>query len=276
MKHMNTPWVPLTALGLICAGLAAPAHAQVNITPAGPGRIYIELKDATLADSLELIFKAAGNPSHIIDESAQKITIGSFSLTNVQWDSAVRSLANQNNFKVYKNESGAYVVEPRVPVAPAPGADVPPTGPVQPTNPFMPRIPRTFNTPQFELVPQPEVIASAQTRPSVGGRAGGGADPNAGKDYHYIIVRHLYAGGIAQLFGNATVVPTDQFVSPAASGGGGSGRSGSRGGNRGGGGGTRMSSVGSGSGGGVGSFGGNRSGGLGTTSSGGGFGGFGF
>lgn len=39
------------------------------------------------------------------------------------------------------------------------------------------------------------------------------------KGYHLITVRHLYAGGIARLFGG-TVIGTQMFVSPAQSGGG--------------------------------------------------------
>lgn len=303
MKFSITRLVPTAAFGLSVAGaswLAAPAQAQVSITPTGPGRIYVELRDATLADSLELVFKAAGNPSHIIDETAQTVMIPSVTLTNTQWESAIRNLANQNNYKVYKNESGAFVIEPRQPVVMeggegqpgVPFSPAPNFGPVNPfggSNGFGGRNPRTFMQAQPDIVPpRVETLANAQTRPSTGGR--GGANSNAGKDFKIIVVRHIYAGGLAQLFSNSSVISTDAFVSPAGgSGGGNGGRGGNNRGGRGGGssfGGSSFGGGGSsfGGGGGISSFGGGgnsfggggNSFGGGNRSGGGGFGGFGF
>jgi len=231
----------LCALIAMGFGLACtlPAQAQNSITPTAPGRFYIELKDASLSDALELIFKAADNPSHIIDESAQKVDIGDFTLTNISWDSAVRQLANQNGFKVSRNDSGAYVIEPRVPVAPTDGSTAPgglpfapalPSGPsAVPANPF-----GGVTTGAFEMLPRVATLSNAQTNPFGGGDTGGGASTE-GKVYKIIIVRHIYAGGVAKLFNNSSVISTESFVSPAVTGGaggaaGGGGRSGSTGG----------------------------------------------
>lgn len=276
---------PLCALIAFGFGIACalPAHAQNSITPTAPGRFYIELKDASLSDALELIFKAADNPSHIIDESAQKVNIGDFTLTNITWDSAVRQLANQNGFKVSRNDSGAYVIEPRVPVAPADGTAAPgglpfapalPSGPsAVPANPF-----GGVTTGAFEMLPRVATLSNAQTNPFGGGDAGGGASTE-GKVYKIIIVRHIYAGGVAKLFNNSSVISTESFVAPdsAQSGGAGGAAGGSRAGSTGGIGGFGTTSIG-GATGGTGSTGTSGFGGFGGTTGGttGGIGGLGF
>lgn len=238
---MNTSSIRAAATGALIAvgfGLTVPrpALAQASITPTSPGRFYIELKDATLADALELIFKAADNPSHIIDESAQAVKIGDFTLSNIAWDSAVRELANQNGYKVSRNESGAFLIEPRTPVAPAdgvaPGLPGAPAagGAAVPANPF-----GGGTAGAFEVLPPLATLSNAQTNPFGGGAAaGGGASDAEGKVYKIIIVRHIYAGGVAKLFGNASVITTQSFVSPASAGGGGGGIGGSAGGSSGG------------------------------------------
>jgi len=110
------------------------SHAQGaaepgTVTATGGGRLYVELRDATLADALEMIFKAAGNPSHIIDESAKYRTIPFQTWENKQWDEIVRVLANLYDFKYYRDQqSGTYIIEPRVvpqPVTPQVGAGNP-------------------------------------------------------------------------------------------------------------------------------------------------------
>lgn len=297
--HRLAPLAGLLAVGLLIA--EAPAQAQSNITPTGAGRFYIELRDATLSDALELIFKSAGSPNHIIDESAQQVMIGNFTLTNIAWDSAVRQLANANNFKVSRNETGAYLIEPRQPVVM--GSETP--GGVPGAVPFAPNTPggvgavppnpfggrptgRPFTGARPLLTPRVETLADAQTRPNIGG---GGTRPGAAdekKDYKVIIVRHIYAGGLAQLFQNASVVRTEDFVSPGASGGGaGGGAGGGR--NRGGGFGGGITGIGGGGGGfggggmagggfggGIGGIGGGFGGNTGGTGGGGFGGGFGF
>jgi hypothetical protein len=125
-----------------------------------------------------------------------------------------------------------------------------------------------------------ETTSNAQTRPNLGGRgSSAGADSSAEKEYRIIPVQHIYAGGLAQLFSSSSVIRTEDFVSPGASGSAGSGGGGNRGGRTGissfGGGGNRGGIGGTSGFGGISSIGG--IGGRTTTSSGfGGFGGFGF
>ena len=92
------------------AGAAAPAAGQL--------RFFVELKDATLADALEMVFKAAGNPAHIVDDSARNVNIASSTFPNHDWHGIVRQLTATYNFKFYKNDAGTWVIEPRQPPPP--------------------------------------------------------------------------------------------------------------------------------------------------------------
>jgi hypothetical protein len=255
---------------------ASPAKAQNAVTPGASGRLsVVELRDTTLADALELIFQAAGKPSHIIDESASLVQIPSVTLNNIAWDAAVRNLANLNNFKVSRNETGAWVVEPRAPVVPADGSGFPnPDGNFGQPSPFPGGVPsnpfgvapgaggRNRNRPRTQASPSVRTFSNAQTR----GNFGGGRtnlNPNEGKDYRVIIVYHIYAGGLAKLFQNSSVISTDEFVSPESAGGNGNGGGGGggRGSRNGGGGGSGFSTLGGGGGGGFGGGGGGFGGG---------------
>lgn len=287
----------LTAV-LVASGLALlpaqPARAQNEIVAAGNGRFYVELRDASLADALELVFKAAGNPSHIIDEAAKSVNLAVLTFTNVQWDGIVRQLATQNNFKVMRNAAGTYIIEPRAPVqtqqngqpgnAAMPGAIAPARGGGGlPANPFS-----GFGGMQAR--PEIRTLTNLQTVPDFGPTRAGGAGGDAtteASEYRVIPVQHVWEGAFAQILG-FDVIGTEEFVSPGGGGGGGGGTGGnrgggSRGGGRSGGGFRGGGSIGGGSGGGrsgVSGFGGggsslsSRAGGSSGGSSFGGFGGF--
>ncbi len=114
---------PIAVLAALCMGglpamaqgAVEPAAADAGNQPAGQLRFFVELKDATLADALEMVFKAAGNPAHIIDDSAKGVNISSSTFPNHDWPSIVRQLTSTYNFKFYKNEGGTWVIEPRFP-----------------------------------------------------------------------------------------------------------------------------------------------------------------
>jgi hypothetical protein len=267
------------------------AQAQNAIAPAGGGRFYVELKDATLADALEMVFKAAGNPAHLIDAAAKDVKIASVTFPNVAWDSIVRQLANQNGFLVKKNTTGTTVVEPRV-QTPAPGADgIGPGGTTPrvpggvPANPFGAALEggegvTTFANAQFSET-QPGTQGNAQfggtnrNNRNNNTRTTGNNNNNRGQrrqlnpegNWRLVVIKHIYAGGIANLFADGEVIATDVMVLPESAGSGigasGGGFGGSGGGGFGGG-------FGGGGGGGFGGggFGGGSSGGFG-----GGFGG---
>jgi len=291
------------------------SHAQDAgvATPTGGGRLYVELRDATLADALEMIFKAAGNPSHIIDESAKYTTIPFQTWENKEWGDIVRVLANLYNFKFYRDaQSQAYIIEPRIvpqavaPVTPQFGSGgatpfgQPPAGEVPrnpfqnsgrpagtaPGNPFQnpakaanplppaggapnifnrpqalpslggnrpggtlpagtapagadpddstpspfaqPTIPTTVPTTPFTI---PSTAPTAPTRPTTGGtgtttgtrpgssKTGKNGEP---KEYRVLTVKHIYAGGVATLFGG-TVLSAEELIVPATASGGGQG-----------------------------------------------------
>ena len=280
IKHASS-LAGFCVVGILLAAAPQPAHAQATINPVGGGRFFVELKDASLADALELVFKAAGNTSYIIDDYAKDVNIAAITFNNVQWDSIIRQLANQNNFLVKRNETGTYIIEPRNPPSEAGqderggmrgdprrpgGAGARPGGagvapgaarPGLPPNPFGAPVTGGNFT----------IRANSQTAPVLGADAGAGGD-DEGKQYHLVLVNHVYVGGIASLFGNATVISTEQFLTPAGAMGGGGGGGGFGGGLGGG-----MSSMGGGMSGGMSSMGGGMSGGMSGGMGGGGFGG---
>jgi len=233
MKQLSQAFL-LTALSGALLGASVPAHAQTVSRFSS-----VEFKDINLNDALEIIFKAANNPAHNIDPQAQLVNIGSLTLQNVAWDSALRTVANQNGYKVSRGTDGIYLVEPRVVAqkgtaggtpfgAPLGG---PVTGGNIPSNPFGAPGGVGFNNESFEGAdPTISTQINAQTPP----RFGGSTDTAAGgevKKTQIVIVRHLYAGGIAQLFGG-TVLSTEMFVSPLSGNGGGGGRGGNGNGGR--------------------------------------------
>ncbi len=155
--------------------------------------------------------------------------------------------------------------------------------------------PRNFGNRQ--MVPDVQTRANSQTTPRVGNRGGtrggtrGGAaangrDPDKPLRYRVVPVKHVYSGGIAQLFAGGSIIPTEIFVTPGDSnslaggnnqnGGGGFGGNSQNGGGGFGGGG--FGGGGGGFGGGNSSFGGGGGGfgGGGFGGGGGGFGGGGF
>lgn len=296
MKHLSQALI-LTALSGALLSVAIPASAQTTTRWSS-----VEFKDTTLNDALELIFKAANNPAHNIDPSAALVPIGQVTLQNIAWDSALRTLANQNGFKVSRGTDGIYIVEPRAPINPQGGSEGGsfgssmrgPGGSMSgPSNPF--GAPGAFgggfrnqSAPQGDLGVSTQV--NAQTAPRFGGGSDAGSSTN--KKFTPIFVRHVYAGGIALLFQNSSVISTEQFVSPNTGSSNGNSGGGGRGGRGGGGGGSGVGVSGfGGGGGGIGggggsSFGGGGGGGGvgvsgfggggGGMSGGGGGGGFGF
>lgn len=263
--------------GVCTFGMGAVAHAQTVITPISNNRYYIELKDVSLSDALELIFKAAGNPDHRIDEAAKHYFISSLTLTNVDWNDAVLQLVNSKGFKLTRPNGKTYVINP--PPAPPQQQQNPggmPGAPGMPPNPFG----ASLNTNSTV-----DTVASAQFGNRGGNRGGnnrggrGGSsnrsDPNSppygieNGTYQLLLVNHIYVGGIARLFELGTVIPTEQLVYPESvltSGGSGG---------LGGGGGSGISGIGGGGGSsglGGGSMGGSSGGGMGGGISGGGMG----
>lgn len=123
------------------------------------------------------------------------------------------------------------------------------------------------NKPQVK--PQVRIQAHAQTLPSFGGGGAAATDSGEEKSFRILTVKHIPARGVAYLFKDAEVIPTEIFVQPA---GGGFGGQGGFGGGQGGFGGGQGGFGGGGGFGGQGGFGGGGLGGGGI-GGGGGFGG---
>jgi hypothetical protein len=258
-----------TALVAVSVCAVRPVAAQAPaapIVPAAPGvaapaagqlRFFVELKDATLADALEMVFKAAGNPAHIVDDSARNVNIASSTFPNHDFHSIIRQLTATYNFKFYKNDAGTWVIEPRQPPPPEPGSfggegsGSPSFGggfPGQGTGPgafpgarpgggfgrggssmgggsmgsgsMSPRggVPAT----PFGNTSRPRVqnFANPQAAPAFGAGAGAGADAGGEeKSFRLLTVKHVYVGGIAALFKEAKSIPTQPFVSPMTNSG---------------------------------------------------------
>ena len=193
-----------------------------------------------------MVFKAAGNPAHIVDDSARSVNVANSTFPNHDWHSIVRQLTGTYNFKFYKNDAGTWVIEPRTPPPAAnggfgeggfPGGSSSGRGsssgfPGGRGGGFNRGPQNNNNGPQGAVVPanpfggggRPQVrnFANPQTAPAFGGGAAGGADAGGEeKSFRILIVKHVYAGGIAALFKGAGLVPTAPFVSPGYANGGG-------------------------------------------------------
>jgi hypothetical protein len=116
-KTWSAQWVIAAGLGIMAGGVSKPVLAQGEITPAGNGRFYVELMDASLFDAIQLVLKAAGNPAanYIVDESAKDAPISAITFNNAAWDTIIRRLANESGFVIRLNTDGTRVVEPRAP-----------------------------------------------------------------------------------------------------------------------------------------------------------------
>lgn len=256
--------------GVCTLGMGAVAQAQTVITPISNNRYYIELKDVSLSDALELIFKAAGNPDHRIDEAAKHYFISSLTLTNVDWNDAILQLVNSKGFKLTRPNGKTYVINPPpVPKQQNPGMMPGMSGaPGMPPNPFGASLDGNSTV---------DTVASAQFG-NRGGNRGGRTNNRTNPDgppygiengtYQLLLVNHIYVGGIARLFELGVVVPTEELVYPESTLNSSSGSGGGIGGSGGGG----ISGIGSG-GGGFGGGGGGLGGGGGGLGGGGGFGG---
>jgi len=140
---------------------------------------------------------------------------------------------------VRKNQAGTTIVEPRTPRpgdGDGPAAATPPR--VAP-NPFG----AALETEETTIVAQAQVIRKSAA--AAGNVPAGNTprntttyaddqyeedadmDPEEAeeeeKEYRAVIIRHVYAGGLAKLFAGGTIITTDQMVSPKSSGGGGGG-----------------------------------------------------
>ena len=204
--------------GILRPALAQPATPQSSITALGAGRFTTRFTGVSLADAIEAVYKAAGNPAHAIDATAKTVALGTSTFSDVRWQDIVRLLATQNGFTLRQDASGKYFVEPRS---------------IQSLESDVALAQAKSRTPIVMLKVTAQV--NSQTAPSLSDGAGGADE---GKEYRLVIVRHVYVGGIAQLFANSDVISTENFLTPASalSGGGGFGGGGFGGGGRGGGG----------------------------------------
>ena len=206
----------LTACALM-APLPA-AHAQQEKQEDVP--MFVDLRDSSLFDALDMVFRAAGIGNYKIDDRSRNVTIGKASFTNKKWDDVVRVLANDNGFRLRKI-GGTYNVDPK----PAPAGTGMPGMPGGYPG-MMPGMPGGFPgaNPAGNITTFGGRKMSLETRPSSqilpgGGRAGGNNQqrPPASNEFRLLTVQHVYAGGIVRLFEDASVLSTREFLLPEAS-----------------------------------------------------------
>lgn len=203
-------WVALTALAgtsLLSAGQSASAQ---EASSSSSTRFSVDLKDATLRDALELVFQAAGNPSHIIDPAASQVRIGAVSFKDQEWRDIVRTLANLNKFR-FRRESGAWIVDPRSSAQRSRGFGT------TTTTSFQIRDKASFSV---------ETRSNRQFGGGIGGAGGAGGIGGTGSlskpiaidsnnPWSIIEPLHLYAGAIALFFQGGTVVSSEAFIVPS-------------------------------------------------------------
>ncbi len=204
--------------------LAAPmpaAHAQQEKQE--DARMFVDLRDSSLFDALDMVFRAAGINNYKIDDRSRNVTIGKASFTDKKWDDVVRVLANDNGFRLRKI-GGTYNVDPK----PAPAGTGMPGMPGMPGSypGMMPGMPGGFPgaNPAGNISTFAGRKMSLETRPSPqilpgGGRFGGNNQqqrPPASNEFRLLTVQHVYAGGIVRLFENASVLSTREFLVPEA------------------------------------------------------------
>lgn len=105
MKKLSLVVALLLSLSSICFG-------QQVVTPITPKRIYIELRDISLYNALELLFKGGGISDYRIDPSANDVFIKSIVLKDVVWEDALIRVTNSKGFILSRPGGKLYVVSP--------------------------------------------------------------------------------------------------------------------------------------------------------------------
>lgn len=200
----------LAAMGL-CGMMSGSAQAQ----EAGETRLVVDLKDASLDDALNMIFKAVGDPTHSIDPAAKTFNIGTYNnMTDPKaWGDIVRKLPHMENFKFFRDPGdGSWRIELRVVPTANPGfpGGFPggfPNGfpgggsPGSPSG-GAPNITTFGNRSMSQVRASPQIAPRRRTGGVVGG------------NFYIIQTEHVYAGGIASLFEDATILTTSDFLLP--------------------------------------------------------------
>jgi len=202
----------LTPLQAARAQEGAPADA----------RIFVDLRDASLFDALDMVFRAAGISNYKIDDRARlpNFTVGTASFTNRKWDDVVRVLANDNGFRL-RNIGGTYTIDPKPAAANSGFPGMP--GMMGGAMGAIPGgIPGGFPgaNPAGNIMTFGGRKMAMETRPSPqilpGGRQGGtqGNRAPSSTEFTLKLVQHVYAGGIIRLFANSSVLTTREFLVP--------------------------------------------------------------
>lgn len=84
------------------------------ITSSHAEAFTIDVKDATMYDTCEMLFIQAGNPPHQIDESAKDIKVTyQNDFPNTTWDSVLRIVSNKFGYKVVREFDRSYSIVKR-------------------------------------------------------------------------------------------------------------------------------------------------------------------
>ena len=136
-RYSHRLWIMVAAGGLLTGSALLPVRAQAPAPPAAPvapappaataapaapantvasdstGRFYVELKGSTLYDAIAMVQQAAGSTDYKVDESAKYVPVEPVTFNNAPWDTIIRRLATDSNFKIVPQKDGSKQIEPR-------------------------------------------------------------------------------------------------------------------------------------------------------------------
>ena len=127
-RYSHRLWIMAAAGGLLTGSALLPVHAQAPAPPAvttapttpnstvtsdSKGRFYVELKGSTLYDAITMVQQAAGSTDYKVDESAKYVPVEPVTFNNAPWDTIIRRLATDSNFKIVPQKDGSKQIEPR-------------------------------------------------------------------------------------------------------------------------------------------------------------------
>lgn len=200
--------VAMSVAAGLCGIASHPVQAQ-EANAAGEARLVVDLRDASLDDALNMIFKAVGDPTHSIDPAAKTFNIGTYHNQEPKaWNDIVRTLANMGNFSMRRDPGdGSWRIElraaptnPNFPGGMSPGMNPSGMNPSGMNNGTQPNI-TTFGARSMSSVRvSPQITPRRRT-----GNASGGT-------FVLIPVEHVYSGSIALLFEGGEILTTREFV----------------------------------------------------------------
>ena len=157
---------------LVCLVVCSPVFAQ-NIT--------VDLKDAPVRTTLEMMFKQAGIKNYVIDNSVSGFI--TMKLTDLEFENSLK-IVMRNSFPAltYTKENDVYIVKPRS-TTPTPQTGGPDPIPDVKNNTSWERIPLTFIDPVDLMSVFGNILLINQFKRYQGGMNGGAGGFGGGRNF---------------------------------------------------------------------------------------------